>query len=93
MNKAGFEKYVGKKVLVNETKRTLDLKILGPQEFIKYDIADEDTVIKEIQAAHSHVRVWLPNTMGTMDYRLDRLNVTVAKQDDGSFEITKVYLG
>lgn len=92
--KTGFEKYLGKTVLVDESKRTMEFKSIGTREFTEYKIADEDTVIKELKAeAGGKVRVWLPTSMGTMDYRLDRLNVRVEKQNDGSFQITKVYFG
>jgi hypothetical protein len=97
MNVTGLEHYVGQKVSVTETKKIIHLKTIGDQEFAEYDVADDDTTIsklrEEMKHSELHLRLWLPNTSGTTDYRMDRLNVHVDKQDDGSFEITKVNIG
>lgn len=92
MTNSQFDKYLGRKVLVKETSETLKI---GDEDydFTNCEIEPSETVVSEIQKEHSHVRVWLPGTMGTMDYRLDRLNVHIEKQADGSYEITEVDLG
>lgn len=92
MTNSQYDKYLGRKVLVNETKETL--KIAGKDyDHTHCELDANDTVVSEIQKEHSNVRVRLPGTMGTMDYRLDRLNVHIEKQADGSYEITEVDLG
>lgn len=92
MTNSQFDKYVGRKVLVKETQETI--KIGGKDyDHINYEIETGDTVVAEIQKEYPKVRVWLPNTMGTMDYRLDRLNVHIEKQTDGSFVVTRMNFG
>ena len=88
-----FDKYVGQKVLLIGTKKTIELESIGKHEYTNYDIAPEDTVIAEITSLHPNCRVWLPGTMGTCDYNLSRLNVHVEEQADGSFEIVRVNFG
>jgi hypothetical protein len=90
-----FDKYLGRKVLVDEAKTTT--KIFGrDDERSTYAISKKDKVIADIKkkvGEDMHVRVWLPNTVGTMEIRDDRLNIHVDKQEDGSFEIAKIYVG
>jgi hypothetical protein len=94
--KTGFESFVGKTVLVNKTTETAKI---GGKEYSnpRCKISNEDVVIAEVcEVATKHslrCRVWLPGTIGTMDYRLDRLNVKVEEQTDGSFQITRIYFG
>jgi len=96
IEKTGFEKYLGTKVLVNESEH---VENIGGKECgcTIYDIAAEDTSLNELTAEAKgrglQVRTWLPNTIGTMELRDDRLNVRIEKQDSGSFEITRVYIG
>lgn len=88
-----FQKYIGAKVLVDEG--VSEVKLFGKMEkFPTYEINKNDTIVAEIknQYKDGRVRVWLPNTMGTMDVKNNRLNVRIAKVGD-SFEITRVYFG
>lgn len=59
------------------------------EEFVgqNWDTLHVQVRIKELHSGA--VRVWYPGTIGTMDYRPDRLNVTVKK--DG--EIVNFYFG
>jgi len=41
----------------------------------------------EAAKAGLSLRVWFPGTVGTMDYRTDRLNVHVSKEADGKYRI------
>jgi len=90
---SNFDKYVGQKVLLTETKKTIELESIGKRKYTSYSIAPEDTVIAEIKSLHSNTRVWLPGTMGTMDYNPSRFNVHIEEQADGSFEITRINFG
>lgn len=87
-----LEQYIGRQVTVSE--ETKELQILGVyRTFQNYTLVEEDPTIKEIRAAHPYVRVWLPNTMGTMDLRNDRLNVHVGKDESGTWVIQNLQWG
>jgi hypothetical protein len=91
-----FEAYIGLKVLVTETKRTLNIGGID-YNFEECAIQDGDTVVNklcaEIKTAGFLPRTWLPGSMGTMDYRTDRVNIRIEKKNDGSFEIVSTNIG
>jgi len=89
---AQFDQFVGREVMVTKSHRTLKI---GAEEIElpEYTLASDDTVIKEIEGMWSDVRVWLPNTMGTMDYVTGRLNVYVTEGEGGKYTISKVDFG
>lgn len=87
-----FNKFAGKEVMVTETpwKR----RIFGEDfEGVNPKIDENDPVIADLTTAAKKaglsVRIWLPGTMGTMDYDTTRLNVHVAKEDDGKYRIQR----
>lgn len=89
-----FDKFMGRKVNVQETPHKYT--VAGKE----YDtpltaISADETVVNEIEEllGGGWLRVWLPGTMGTMDYRLDRLNVHISKMNDGSYQITRINWG
>lgn len=89
-----FNKFAGREVGVTETPFKTEFKNLGiTYEGVRVEINKDDPAITELTAAVKavglHLRLWLPDTMGTMDYRLDRLNVHVRKEDDGKYRIQK----
>jgi hypothetical protein len=90
-----FDKFLGQKVSVDES--STEAELFGKKRiFLRYEISKSDTVIAELRKEagdNTRVRVWLPNTIGTHDYRLDRINVKIEKQGDGSYEITRIYFG
>jgi hypothetical protein len=80
-----FEKYIGKTVKVIESDEVVSLEtrtftVKG------FKISPEETIIDEIkEIAKSEdlvCRIWLPNTIGTMDVRRDRLNVKIKKSGE-----------
>jgi hypothetical protein len=81
-----FNKFSGREVSVTETNENYK-----GRSYTRAEIADNDATISEIRAAAAamglKVRVWLPGTMGTMDYRTDRLNVNVAKGNDNKYRV------
>lgn len=87
-----YDTFVGQKVLVDVTPR--EYKGFSCD---KYDLNKDDTTISAIKVEAEkvglHLRVWLPRTMGTMDYRMDCLNVHVEEQEDGTFQVTRINLG
>lgn len=38
-----------------------------------------------------HLRVWLPGSVGTMDFRMDRVNVNINKDVDGKWRVGKSF--
>ena len=55
------------------------------------EIDQNDPAVAElraaVQAAGLSLRLWTPGSMGTMDYRLDRLNAGIEKAADGTYRI------
>lgn len=61
--------------------------------FDYYADADDPTYIA-LMAEARIVRIWFPGTVGTMDYRTDRLNVRFHEADDnGVFTIAQLSWG
>jgi hypothetical protein len=87
-----FNKFVGREVPVAEQQKTYTSRRTG--ESMPYTVCalDETSpVVKELREAAAasglKLRIWLPGTMGTMDYRLDRLNVHINKEADGKYRV------
>lgn len=57
---------------------------------------NDDPLIQEIRKLAKDngqtVRIWLPETVGTMDMKDTRVNVKVIEADD-TWRITQIYLG
>lgn len=88
--KSIFGKFAGKEIPVEEKEHDYKgTKYTQPM----ISNGDSNPTLKELnEVAKKHgmvVRVWLPNTVGTMDYRTDRLNVFINKAADGKWRITK----
>lgn len=62
-------------------------------KYQKYIGSSFDDVILEIKSQIKNddliLRTWGPNTVGTMEFNTERLNIVLDKQDC----ITKIYLG
>lgn len=96
MNNSQFDKFVGRKVLVIETSHTMFLRALNKDiDYLECNLDPSETVVADLEkeSGNSNIRVWLPGTMGTMDYRSDRLNIHILKQADGSFQVDRVIYG
>lgn len=87
-----FHKFIGQNVKVTETHRTYKENI----NVTDYEVDDNDSTMnaikKEASSSGLNFRVWLPNTSGTMDFRLDRVNIYIEKIED-KFQVTRVELG
>jgi hypothetical protein len=87
---AQFNKFVGRVVTVTETPRSIEV---GGRTYntASHAIAKGDKLLGQLREAARKagfsLRVWLPGTRGTMDYRPSRLNVTLKKEKDGKFRI------
>ena len=89
-----FGRFAGLEVPMEEKTFELNLPKTGRQTIKDwYPKNNPDPVIKEMEdlaAQHGlRLRVWFPGTVGTMDYRLDRLNVHVEQDEqDGKWKIS-----
>lgn len=83
-----FNKFAGREVSVQEKSRTF-----GGHTLVEAKIKKGDVVTGEIeQAAKQHalqLRIFLPGQFGTTDYKPNRLNVYVKKEQDGKYRVQK----
>ncbi len=95
MDISPLQEFVGQVVGVTETPRVLELKNLKTKhEYVEHEIVEGDATIAELRArAGARLRIWLPGTVGIMNYDLSRVNAHIEKSEDGVFRITKVDLG
>ncbi len=90
-----FDQYIGQTVTV--TKTTSERQI-GEVTFDSstYDIPSTDSVMNSIESAAKlkgmDLRVWLPNTVGSCEYRFDRLNVSI-KESNGKYVVDSFRIG
>jgi hypothetical protein len=90
-----FNKFAGREIAVVETQQTLDI---GGETytFNEVDFANpNDPTIKAMEKAAKdhglHLRLWLPGSAGTADYRTDRVNAYVEKAADGKYRVTSKF--
>lgn len=89
---AKYDQFIGTVVHVEESTYERN-----GETYPHYDIDDDQEALKGlfVEAVKNSykTRVWLPNRLGTCDYRLDRLNVHIEKQKDGTWTIASLSLG
>lgn len=85
--KAIFDKFSGREVATIGNKNTPPFP--GFNATVKLD--PKDPAIAElrqaVEAAGFSLRIWLPNGVGTMDYRTDRVNVHVGPDMGGVYRM------
>jgi len=92
-----YQHFVGKKV--NVEVKTLEFKSNRGKitKYDRYDLTEGDETMRDIrvlvESQDGILRVWFPNSIGTMEMRDERVNVQVDKGEDGSYSVTKVYVG
>lgn len=83
-----FNSFAGREVAVIETPHKTKYGTI-----MSYAVAPTDTTVadfrKAVEAAGLSLRLFLPNEMGTCDFRTNRFNATVEKEADGKFRIQK----
>ena len=87
-----FNKYAGKEINVLEKKESYTSRRTGETTaYTSYALDREDSVtaamIADIKASGARVRIWLPDTMGTMDHQPGRMNIRIDKNDSGKWRI------
>ena len=89
-----FGRFAGREIEMVETPvdhKNNKTKHKTSPEVVARPAHRNDPVLAEMQAeARKHnltLRVWFPGTVGTQDYRRDRLNVKVRKGKDGKYRI------
>jgi hypothetical protein len=95
MDVGTLQDFVGRTVSVTEEQREMKVEHLKKtRKYVDYKLDPADPVIAEIKAlVPGKLRIWLPNTMGTMDFVPTRVNVKIEKNADDAFVVSKVYLG
>jgi hypothetical protein len=79
-----FQRFAGKEVEVTETTHQTKCETITSTHLV-----EPSPIIEELKQAVGglELRLWLPGQMGTMDFRMDRLNVHVNKDADGKYRI------
>lgn len=76
-----FNKYIGSSVDVDDKER----------------LTDNNPVVKEIRKQaidlNVKIRMCMPGSFGTADFRADRINVFVSKNKDEAWTITRMSIG
>lgn len=90
-----FNKFAGQEIAIieresevkigKETYRLPEVTFANPQDPLLTGM--EETAKKN----GLHLRIWLPGTMGTMDIRMDRVNVHIGKDMDGKWRIGRQF--
>lgn len=85
-----YDNFIGRDVNVKETLYEYEGK-----QYSRILEDDFDPAIREIKklANGEVVRVWMPNTAGTMEMNPTRVNVNLEKNKGGKYEITKIWFG
>lgn len=98
INNEMFQRFVGRKVDVDV--KTLEFKSNRggpPVKYNSYQVLDDDETMRDVrelvETCNMKLRVWMPNTVGTMDIDGERVNVHIDAGEDGSYSVTKVYIG
>lgn len=90
-----FNKFANKEVQIIEEERTYESPRLGKIPYTHVEIAENEPTFKEMQeiakAKNLSLRIWLPGTAGTADFRMDRVNVDVDKDEKGTWRVGKSF--
>jgi hypothetical protein len=92
-----IQQFLNQKVEVTEHRRTFQLGG-KPYTFTEVEYVESDRTITALKTAAGgeglYLRVFTPGTMGTTDWRTDRLNAYVEKSPDGShYRIDRLAIG
>lgn len=93
-----FNGFVGNKVLVNKTVKEYNSETLGLRSYNQYAVSKEDLTVSKIKSLADYYelkfRLWLPTSVGTRDFVMNRLNVHVQQKDNTEeYYIKEINLG
>lgn len=95
-----FGQFAGREISITEVPEKIELKELGiTHEHIRLELTNKpDPVIADLKDTVEknglQLRLWFPGSIGTMDYRTNRLNAYVEKEADGKYRIqNKFHIG
>jgi hypothetical protein len=92
---ARFQKFVGRVVACTEVKTTMEL--MGEQrEFVHAEYDHDDATIQAIKkmVGDERLRIFTPGRdLGTCDYWSERINVSISKDEDGTFKVVRITNG
>jgi hypothetical protein len=88
-----LEEYIGQVVSVTKGESSFTLSNGETVNFETYNLDPQDPIIKEIEAVHSNVRIWLPDSCGTCDWMPSRLNVHITEGPTGVYTISSADWG
>ena len=90
--KAIFGKFSGQPVRMVEEPYELKSRHLGTIKGVQLKLDPDDPTVSDMKEAAAQaglqLRLWWPGTGGTADYRLDRVNASIEKSDDGQWRIS-----
>ena len=89
-----MQQYLNAKIEVTETTQHFS----HLDSYTSYAVATTDTTITDLRVAvqaagFRTLRVWLPDTVGTMDLRSDRVNAHIEKNQAGEWRIARLNVG
>lgn len=91
-----LQKFIGRKVVCIEETTTIEF-LGAPREFTTAKYDENDATILEIKKAvgdDGRLRIFTPGReLGTCDYWPDRVNVSISKDDDGTFKVVRITNG
>jgi hypothetical protein len=86
-----FNRFVGREV---ELQETIHQMTIGGKAFEipEYKLVENQPVIEELRGVTElyglQLRLWLPDTVGTMEVNTNRVNMHVDKSGDGKYRIS-----
>lgn len=93
-----FKAFIGDKVLIDKSYKEYNSEALGLRLYSQYELSKKDLTVAKIKSLADYYelkfRLWLPMSIGTMDFVNDRLNVHVQQKDDTEeYYIKEINLG
>ena len=92
-----FQRFVGRPVKIIEKNYSRTNYKGETKEYVEETYDENDATISEIRVvardADLKLRIWTPKTVGTMDFRTDRINVKMENVGEGFFQIKQINVG
>ena|SRR6218665_3063853 len=86
-----FNKFAGREIDMVESSRTVRMGGKDQTRTVARLADPQNPIIAEMRAAAAdadlRLRLWLPGSVGTRDFRHDRVNAHVEKGSDGQYRV------